>query len=562
MRSLLLIFYLIVTFSANAQSWTEQVSNTTSDLAAIHFYSSTEGVAIGEDGTVVSTNDGGQSWVPASAGSDYDVLSAGFINNIIYAGGEMVSTGDGFIIKSSDKGQSWSALSTGLPERILGISFPDEDNGWIGGRKGLLQKTTDGGQTWEDGNSPSDDDILEVFFLTPDQGWISMEDGFIYFTGNGGTTWTSEPTGIDRDLYTIYFLDETLGFTSGEKGHLLAYASGGGSWASQSSNTGEDIMDLQMLDQHNAWAAGTGGVILNTTDGGTNWTVDAYPSFGELAAIHMIDNTVGWVCGEAGVIAKLGNDTTGSGELTALFTAPTDVCQDEVVSFADNSLGDIVAWEWDFGDGSPVELTPSAKHSFTADGTYHVTLTIEDAQGNTDESQQTINVHPKVTAAFSMSLDTINLSSGNTVILTNESANANIHEWDFGNGLTTSIEDPVAVYEAPGTYTIRLVAGNAGCTDTAEAQIVVMERVAGMANASAFNFDIYPNPATDHLMVRSALKIKKIVMMSILGEVVLEQNVNMVNKQRLDLNAFPSGIYLLTVFTQDNKITKRVKISR
>jgi photosystem II stability/assembly factor-like uncharacterized protein len=561
MRSLLLILSSIIIFSAHAQNWTEQTSNTTAELVAIHFYNPSTGVAVGGGGTVVSTADGGDTWILSSAGAEYDMLSAEFTGDIIYAGGEMATTGDGFIIKSDDRGQNWTPQTTNLPERILGISFPSESHGWAAGRKGLLLKTIDGGLNWTNGNSPTPEDITAVYFWDANTGWIADEDGFIYHTTNGGTSWTTQSTGVDKDLYDIQFVSASEGFAGGKNANLLHTANGGTNWAAQAA-TQEDVMAIHMLTNNNIRVAATGGEILHTTDGGTNSANTGDAVFVELSDIFMIHDSLGWVCSETGVIAKLTNDTSGSGGLAASFTAPLNVCQHEEVTFTDNSQGDIEEWTWNFDDGSAVVAAQNPQHTFTQNGTYNVTLTIQDAQGNTDQYQQIINVYPEVTAAFSMSLDTINLTTGNSVMLTNESANSILHDWDFGNGNTSAFEHPTAVYNTPGTYTIRLVASNDGCTDTAEAQVVVIGSTSGIQGTTATSLEVYPNPATDYITVISEHNIGKVLLMNILGEVLLAQDPGTVNRKQLDLRPYPTGVYLLTVFVQGEKITKHVKISR
>lgn len=64
------------------------------------------------------------------------------------------------------------------------------------------------------------------------------------------------------------------------------------------------------------------------------------------------------------------------------------------VAFTDNSSdvnGDIVSWVWDFGDGlSSTEQNPS--HSFASTGTYNVSLTVTDSQGNSSTSVMDVSV--------------------------------------------------------------------------------------------------------------------------------------------------------------------------
>ncbi len=62
---------------------------------------------------------------------------------------------------------------------------------------------------------------------------------------------------------------------------------------------------------------------------------------------------------------------------------------------------------------------------------------------------------------------------------TNNSSNANIFFWDFGNGTTASGLNAVANYEEEGVYTVQLIAENAslGCIDSIQKTVVIVEPV-------------------------------------------------------------------------------------
>lgn len=65
---------------------------------------------------------------------------------------------------------------------------------------------------------------------------------------------------------------------------------------------------------------------------------------------------------------------------------------DDPVSFNDNSSGNVVNWQWDFGDGSPDGSGQIIYHDYDIVGNYLVTLVVTDNNGCTDTATDTIKV--------------------------------------------------------------------------------------------------------------------------------------------------------------------------
>jgi len=75
----------------------------------------------------------------------------------------------------------------------------------------------------------------------------------------------------------------------------------------------------------------------------------------------------------------------------------TAICPHLPLDFTDNSLSDlnnILSYTWDFGDGSPLEMTQNPNHTYTNPGTYDVELFITDISGCDDSVTVQITVLP------------------------------------------------------------------------------------------------------------------------------------------------------------------------
>jgi PKD repeat protein len=85
------------------------------------------------------------------------------------------------------------------------------------------------------------------------------------------------------------------------------------------------------------------------------------------------------------------------------FTAPSTITTGTAATFNGSGSYDlaspITTYIWNFGDGSPVVTTTSAKpaHIYDSPGTYTVTLTVGDVSGSVNHSRQTLKV--KVTGS-------------------------------------------------------------------------------------------------------------------------------------------------------------------
>ncbi|MDA0244655.1 MAG: M14 family zinc carboxypeptidase [Chloroflexi bacterium] len=150
---------------------------------------------------------------------------------------------------------------------------------------------------------------------------------------------------------------------------------------------------------------------------------------------------------------------------TAAFSSTTPDTLGETTQFTNTST-DANAYTWDFGDGSAVSHAVNASHTYTATGTFSVTLMASDGV-LTDTVTHEVVIEPVVvitpTAAFTSTSPT---TLGTATNFTNLSADADSYLWDFGDGATSTAVHPSHTYTATGTFSVTLLAGNGVLTDT------------------------------------------------------------------------------------------------
>ena len=114
------------------------------------------------------------------------------------------------------------------------------------------------------------------------------------------------------------------------------------------------------------------------------------------------------------------------------------------------------SFTWNFGDGSPEQISFNATHIFPAIGTYTVTLKLNDSSFCNSPAFKTfsLNVNDLVKAKFNTS------PLGCAPYLAsffNQSGTPDV-TWEFSDGTTSNLENPTKLYNIPGAYTVRLIA--------------------------------------------------------------------------------------------------------
>src|SRR5437879_8145556 len=106
------------------------------------------------------------------------------------------ATGDnGTIVRTSDGGDSWSIQSSGTTNTLYGVSLTDADHGTAVGASGTILRTTDGGKAWSSQTSGTTNGLLAVSFTDANTGTAVGENGTIVRTTDGGNTWGGQTSG-------------------------------------------------------------------------------------------------------------------------------------------------------------------------------------------------------------------------------------------------------------------------------------------------------------------------------------------------------------------------------
>lgn len=296
--------------------------NASSNLNSIYFYDSSVGWAVGDDGTYIRTLNGGTSWVSQSittldpSNTLQETTVAKNINGIRFVN---LSDGwavgdDGLILRTTDGGIRWSDISLSIynpesesnnlvpaysstnknlnaieirksfPLRIslfvrnvnlfrsasyeinptsLVLTYQDADDFEIHEVKLILSRYPKDTDLLEAINSIRDEDTgefvfnaalsytessyqshdntgtiygtqsTEIKFSMGDRAWIVGDDGLVLSTKNGGARWTEENSTTNFDLYGVSFSGLNYGWVAGDQGDIAKYDASVDSWEDQ-----------------------------------------------------------------------------------------------------------------------------------------------------------------------------------------------------------------------------------------------------------------------------------------------------------------------------------------
>lgn len=145
---------------------------------------------------------------------------------------------------------------------------------------------------------------------------------------------------------------------------------------------------------------------------------------------------------------------------------------------------------------------------------------------------------------------------GSTATFTNFSTSVNnslTYSWNFGDGSTSSAQNPSHTYATNGTYTVTLIASNCIFSDTITQTIQI--GTTSMEETPEAKFTFYPNPTTDQITIISDIQLLGSIytIYDYTGKAVLTGTV-LSEKSVIDLGNLSNGLYFLSVDKNEKEI--------
>ncbi len=209
--------------------------------------------AVGDWGAIEFTRDGGETWENKSLGT-FTIKTestGGRVQNTItsdvilydvsfpdpkhgYIAGEF-----GTLLATEDGGETWERRNLGTDKTLFGVGFATAEKGWVTGIDGLILHTRDGGRSWEVQHGSTEAGSLEELgFLETiknpglydvavagQYGVVVGDTGNVLTTADGGETWTPRALPEKQRLVwlrAVSIIPGTHGFVVGAGGFAAA----------------------------------------------------------------------------------------------------------------------------------------------------------------------------------------------------------------------------------------------------------------------------------------------------------------------------------------------------
>lgn len=311
MKTLLITFLLILNIFANNlySQWIFINPNTQSILKRIEFANRNTGWAVGSNGAIVKTTNGGMNWIIQTSNTQNYLRGLSVVDtNIVVAVGF-----DNTLIKTTNGGLNWNVmLFDPLWDRSFqACYFINSNTGWIVSSPMAVFKTTNGGLTFD--SSYIDGSFnYAIHFRNENEGLVCGESAQMYRTTNGGKNWIKiiMPLGNQAPNFNDFsFINSETGFVMGETNTKLFRTTNFGiSWDSVARLAfypqNDLIYTLCFINEYTGYCGGAFNKLYKTINGGYNWTEQNISQFGQgfNGDILFFNDKTGFVVGANGKI--------------------------------------------------------------------------------------------------------------------------------------------------------------------------------------------------------------------------------------------------------------------
>jgi PKD repeat protein len=219
---------------------------------------------------------------------------------------------------------------------------------------------------------------------------------------------------------------------------------------------------------------------------------------------------------------------------------------------------------------SPDESHPSIRGSYLAACVFYATLYQKSPIGSTylpvgvtNSEALYLQTIASNTVLDSLSLWGINTNnpiadfnySGDTTInFTNTSTNGTSYFWNFGDGNTSTLQNPNHTYTTGGNYTVQLTTfSNDSCHSSVSIQNIIITTTQIEETKNSKNLIIFPNPANNFIEIKTDLDYSSVSIMDVTGKTIK----HVISQNRIDISDLTNGIYFIKITGKENTVIRK-----
>ncbi|MEE4198913.1 MAG: choice-of-anchor J domain-containing protein [Bacteroidales bacterium] len=229
---------------------------------------------------------------------------------------------------------------------------------------------------------------------------------------------------------------------------------------------------------------------------------------------------------------------------TPEFEIGSELIYKNAILSIENNNENVKKWQWTI-DGNTFNNTTDFTYTFEDKGEYPVKLNA----GNAcimNEKQSTLKIDYSLANDFTYTID------DKKVNYTVDDTDTQSLKWNFGDGNSSSISNPVNNYADYGTYHVILSLYSGFGSVNIEKDIELVESTTGIEDVFAESISLYPNPAADFVIIKVSKKGDLFIYNST-GALVKKIEIKN-DQQTVDITDLNSGVYLIQINGMSSKL--------